>query len=117
MYGATDSDAFALDQADGRQVWQRHLTGLSEQFVDVAPIPWHGFVFLSTIGYRPFGRGAIYGLDRGELRPVLPEILEWAELADFGQSKLKTLSTGMRSRLAFSATASASRSSRNVASR
>jgi alcohol dehydrogenase (cytochrome c) len=63
VYGATDSDAFALDAKTGRQLWQRHLTGLAEQFVDVAPVEWDGVVYLSTIGYFPFGRGAMYGLD------------------------------------------------------
>ena len=49
--------------------------------------------------------GAIYGLTRGEMRERLPEILDWAELVGFARAKLKTLSTGMRSRLAFSAMA------------
>jgi ABC-type polysaccharide/polyol phosphate transport system ATPase subunit len=62
-----------------------------------------GMVDELTVEHNVLLYGAIYGLDRAELRPVLPEILEWAELADFGQAKLKTLSTGMRSRLAFSA--------------
>jgi ABC-type polysaccharide/polyol phosphate transport system ATPase subunit len=47
--------------------------------------------------------GAIYGLDRYEVRAKLSNILEWAELSDFRSARLKTLSTGMRSRLAFSA--------------
>jgi outer membrane protein assembly factor BamB len=63
LYGATDSAAFALDAATGRLLWRRHLTGPSEQFVSVAPVAWQGLVFLSTIGYKPFGRGAIYALD------------------------------------------------------
>jgi alcohol dehydrogenase (cytochrome c) len=29
----------------------------------VAPVPWHGLIFLSTIGYPPFGRGTVYALD------------------------------------------------------
>jgi outer membrane protein assembly factor BamB len=62
VYGATDSDAFALDAATGRQVWRRHLTSRTEQFVDVAPVAWEGLVFLSTVGYPPGGRGAIYAL-------------------------------------------------------
>ena len=63
VYGATDSDAFALDAATGSKVWQRHLTGPQEQFLDVAPLPWHGLVFTATTGYPPGGRGAIYALD------------------------------------------------------
>ena len=46
--------------------------------------------------------GSIYGLERTAIRVVIPEILEWAELKKFANAKLKTLSSGMRSRLAFS---------------
>lgn len=63
VYGATDSDAFALSASTGRELWRRHLTSIREQFVDIAPVPWQGLVFLSTVGYAPFGRGAIYALD------------------------------------------------------
>ena len=63
LFGATDSDAFALSASSGEKLWQRHLTTPSEQLVDIAPVVWHGLVFLSTIGYQPFGRGAIYALD------------------------------------------------------
>jgi outer membrane protein assembly factor BamB len=63
VYGATDSDAFALDASTGRELWRRHLTRASEQFVDVAPVAWEGLVFLSTVGYVPLGRGSIYALD------------------------------------------------------
>jgi alcohol dehydrogenase (cytochrome c) len=63
VYGATDTDAFALDAASGRELWRRHLTNVRERYVDIAPVPWRGLVFLSTVGYSPFGRGAIYGLD------------------------------------------------------
>ncbi len=48
--------------------------------------------------------GAVHGIPREELRESLGEILEWAELTDFRHAALKTLSTGMRSRLAFSVT-------------
>jgi alcohol dehydrogenase (cytochrome c) len=63
VYGATDSEAFALSASTGEELWNRHLTSRSEQFVDVAPVPWEGLVFLSTVGYAPFGRGTIYALD------------------------------------------------------
>jgi alcohol dehydrogenase (cytochrome c) len=62
VLGATDSDAFALSAGDGRELWRRHLTSATEQLVDVAPVEWHGLVFLSTVGYAPGGRGAIYAL-------------------------------------------------------
>ena len=63
VYGATDSDAFALRASDGRQLWQRHLTSFQEQFVNVAPVVWKGLVLISTVGYPAFGRGAVYALD------------------------------------------------------
>jgi alcohol dehydrogenase (cytochrome c) len=65
VYGATDSDAFALDVPSGRELWRRHLTSATEQFVDVAPVVWEGLVFTSTVGFSPGGRGAIYALDAG----------------------------------------------------
>ena len=48
--------------------------------------------------------GAICGVDRDIINANLREIIEWAELQEFTASKLKTLSTGMRARLAFSTT-------------
>src|SRR3954447_20166648 len=53
VYGASDSDAFALDDGDGHLLWRRHLTSATEQFVDVAPIAWQGLVFTATTGYPP----------------------------------------------------------------
>ena len=61
--GATDAEAFALSTDTGKELWRRHLTSGQEQFVDVAPIPWEGLVFVGTVGYAPLGRGAIYALD------------------------------------------------------
>jgi outer membrane protein assembly factor BamB len=63
VYGETDSEAFALDAKTGRQLWRRHLTSATEQFVDVAPVYWKGLVFIGTVGYPPGGRGAVYALD------------------------------------------------------
>jgi ABC-type polysaccharide/polyol phosphate transport system ATPase subunit len=48
--------------------------------------------------------GAIYGLTRRTVLSVMEELLEWAELTDFRNAKLKTLSSGMHTRLAFSVT-------------
>jgi outer membrane protein assembly factor BamB len=63
VYGATDSDAFALSATTGRQLWSRHMTGVTEQRIDVAPVSRGGLVYLSTIGYPREGRGALYALD------------------------------------------------------
>jgi ABC-2 type transport system ATP-binding protein len=46
--------------------------------------------------------GALYGVDLPRMRAVLPDILDWAEISGYGHAKLRTLSSGMRARLAFS---------------
>ena len=48
--------------------------------------------------------GAIYGVDRNRLEQEQREILDWAEISAFADTKLKRLSTGMKTRLAFSVT-------------
>ena len=64
VYGATDSDAFALSADTGRPaVEPASHQRAREQFVDIAPVVWEGLVFTSTVGFPPVGRGAIYALD------------------------------------------------------
>jgi outer membrane protein assembly factor BamB len=63
VYGSTDSDAFALDAKDGDVLWTHHLTGIGEQFVNVAPVVWKGMMITSTVGFPAYGRGAVYALD------------------------------------------------------
>jgi len=46
--------------------------------------------------------GSIYGMDREQIDEKLDEIIQWAELENFVSAKLKTLSSGMKIRLAFS---------------
>jgi len=47
--------------------------------------------------------GAIYGIDRERLTSCFADIVGWAELDEFVDTKLKHLSAGMKTRLAFSA--------------
>src|SRR6266511_5964575 len=70
LYGATDTTAFALTLRTGRLVWQRRLLSRHESFVDTAPAVANGLVYLSTTGYAPGTRGALYALDavRGTIR-------------------------------------------------
>ena len=87
IYGETDSDAFALDPGTGRELWRRHLTSQTEQFVDVAPVFWQGLVFIGTVGYVPGGRGAVYALDArtGTTRWKFDTIKEpWAKPLEAG---------------------------------
>ena len=48
--------------------------------------------------------GVMLGLSAGEVRRRVPEILQFAELEDFAEMKLRNLSSGMALRLAFSLT-------------
>jgi len=61
-----------------------------------------GMVDELTVEANIFLYGAMHGLCRPALRESMAEILEWADLTDFRLAPLKSLSTGMRSRLAFS---------------
>jgi outer membrane protein assembly factor BamB len=70
LYGATDTTAFALDAATGRLLWSRRLTNRYEQFVGIAPIVDRGRVYLSTQGFPPGGRGALYALSAATGRIV-----------------------------------------------
>ena len=53
-------------------------------------------IFSCTVRYA--------ALERKKTKKNLQEIIEWAELQGFERAKLKTLSTGMNTRLAFSIT-------------
>jgi outer membrane protein assembly factor BamB len=70
IYGATDTTAFALDAASGRRLWARRLTGRFEQFVGIAPVVDRGRVYVSTQGFPPGGRGALYALSAATGRVV-----------------------------------------------
>lgn len=63
-----------------------------------------GMVDELTVEDNVFLYGAMHGIARQDLRKRIDEILEWADLKEFRQAQLKSLSTGMRSRLAFSVT-------------
>ena len=62
LYSATDTTAFALDATTGRRLWSRRLVRQGEQFVGITPVVDRGRVYVSTQGFPPFGRGAIYAL-------------------------------------------------------
>jgi ABC-2 type transport system ATP-binding protein len=63
-----------------------------------------GMVDELTVEQNIFLYGAIHGISREELRESIAEILGWADLKEFRLAALKTISTGMRTRLAFSVT-------------
>jgi ABC-2 type transport system ATP-binding protein len=55
-----------------------------------------------SVAENLFLYGIIYGMDRSSIEEKFDEVLEWAELTDFASAELRTLSSGMRARLAFS---------------
>ena len=57
-----------------------------------------------TIEQNLYLYGAVYGMDRETIRSKIDDILDWAELREFFKAQYKTLSSGMRTRIAFSAT-------------
>lgn len=63
LFSATDTTAFALDAATGRRLWSRALVREGEQFVGITPVVDRGRVYVSTQGFPPGGRGALYALD------------------------------------------------------
>jgi ABC-type polysaccharide/polyol phosphate transport system ATPase subunit len=61
-----------------------------------------GMVDELSVAENVFLYGVIYGMDRSKISEKFHEIMEWAELEDFAAAELRTLSSGMRARLAFS---------------
>jgi len=57
-----------------------------------------------TVRENVFLYGAVYGMSRNSISNEFEEIIEWAELRNFENARLKTLSSGMKTRLAFSVT-------------
>jgi ABC-type polysaccharide/polyol phosphate transport system ATPase subunit len=61
-----------------------------------------GMVDELSVAENVFLYGIIYGMDRAKISEKFEEVMEWAELKDFISAELRTLSSGMRARLAFS---------------
>jgi ABC-type polysaccharide/polyol phosphate transport system ATPase subunit len=99
------------DNGSGKTTLLKVIAGLHRPDVgqvsvagDVCLLAGVGIGMLHELSVREnvFLYGAIYGMGRHQLRKSFPEIIEWAELEDFVRAELKTLSSGMRTRLAFS---------------
>lgn len=61
-----------------------------------------GMIDELTVRDNIFLYGAMYGLANRDIDENLGEIIDWAELTEFLGTKTKNLSSGMRTRLAFS---------------
>ncbi len=71
VFAATDTTAFSLDAETGHRLWSERLADSDEQFVNIAPTVHDGRVYLSTVGFAPGGRGALYALDAEHRRACL----------------------------------------------
>jgi ABC-type polysaccharide/polyol phosphate transport system ATPase subunit len=95
----------------GKTTLLKMISGLSS--------PTHGSIFLQgeivllaglgigmieelSVRENVFLYGTIYGVEREKIQSEFSEIIRWAELEPFVEAKLRTLSIGMKSRLAFS---------------
>ena len=75
-----------------------HVNGKISPFIELGT----GFQYELTAKENIFLYGAIHGLNREEINKKLKEIIEFAELERFIDTKLKNFSSGMQARLAFS---------------
>jgi outer membrane protein assembly factor BamB len=69
VFGATPTEAFALDQKTGEQVWSTRLTTNANEGIDMAPGYQDGLVYVSTVPlntggfYEGGGVGVLWALD------------------------------------------------------
>jgi outer membrane protein assembly factor BamB len=69
VYGATPTEAFALDQKSGQQLWSVPLTRNKHEGIDMAPGYEKGIVYVSTVPlnanelYEGGGAGILWALD------------------------------------------------------
>jgi outer membrane protein assembly factor BamB len=69
VYGATPTEAFALNQKNGEQLWSVKLAGNEHEGIDMAPGVQHGIVYVSTVplnaneAYEGGGVGILWALD------------------------------------------------------
>ena len=70
VYGATATEAFALDMETGEEVWRsKRLTRNANEGIDMAPLAYDGKVYVSTVPgnvdsfYKGNGVGVLHALD------------------------------------------------------
>ncbi len=75
LYGATESDAFALDAQTGKTLWSRKLTRNSREGIDMTPQLYDNTVLISTIPgnvssfYTGGALGVVWALDAATGKP------------------------------------------------
>ena len=96
IYGATSTDAFALDAQTGNTLWTRRLTRNTHEGVDMTPQVFDGTVLLSTVPgnisnfYAGNGDGIVWALDAatGQVKWKFNTISDGAKL--FGNPKINS---------------------------
>ncbi|HEX5983405.1 MAG TPA: PQQ-binding-like beta-propeller repeat protein [Solirubrobacterales bacterium] len=69
VFGATSSEAFALDQETGKELWKTPLSDGPDSGIDMAPGYHDGLVYVSTVPTNPTAQypagivGTLYALD------------------------------------------------------
>ncbi len=69
VFGATPTEAFALDQENGEELWSVKLAANASEGIDMAPGYDEGLVYVSTVpvtattDYEPGGVGILWALD------------------------------------------------------
>jgi len=69
IYGATNTEAFALDEATGRKLWSRNLIGHPYEGIDMAPGEHEGLVYVSTVPAAGGDIATLWALDGATGRP------------------------------------------------
>src|SRR6185312_920000 len=75
IYGATESEAFALDAQTGKLLWSRKLIRNRNEGIDITPQVFDNTVVVSTIPgntksfYKGNGDGIVWALDAASGRP------------------------------------------------
>jgi len=96
IYGATSTDAFALDAQTGKTLWTRKLTRNTNEGIDMAPQVYDGNVLFSTVPgnvnnfYAGNGDGIVWSLDAatGATKWKFNTIADGAKL--FGNPKINS---------------------------
>ena len=96
IYGATDTDAFALDPETGEELWSRELTRNNREGIDMVPQIYDDTVLVSTVPgnasafYKGGALGVVWALDAatGEPKWKFNTISDGAKL--WGNPKLNS---------------------------
>lgn len=76
VYGATNTNAFALDPRTGRQLWSRRIVRNDAEAIDMAPGYANGTVYVSPAVRTAGSAGVLWALDAATGRPRW----RWAEV-------------------------------------